>query len=327
MTGRSKKPDFIMSKGERNAMDSKVDVSRLMEHYRQVAGGLYKWEGLPEGCPLDFIESLALWTSSGVGCKEAKGMGPVIAPIKPSTLTIYGTPYDWIPVSVRGMLPIAADADFFKPTNDPSLWMGSSIEETIRPFVHLMARAMKVLDVNLFSLSQPVMISGLPSAPLAGLVLASEVMDGELYIPTTTRNGVDAQVLDLKAEDHTQNLVSTIDWCDARILEIMASSNGVEKASGINTLETVSGVQSVIQQIEIGLDKRLEWTERVNEAFGMNMTVRPGKGIEAILRGNDEPREPSQEGMDGPARLSLRLVLMPEGRGRRGTYLEDGGNT
>lgn len=280
------KPTFLLSKGERNAQRDTLYTGDIEQHYRMVAGGLYRWDGLPEGCPLDFIESSALFYSGGVGCKSVKGMGKVIAPIKPANLTIYGTPYEWIPEPLKGMMPIASDSEFFKPTNEPSLWIGSSMLDNIEPYLRIMSQTMKVLNTNVVGLSQPIMISGIPSSPLKGLIMESEITDGQTYIPVTGRDGIAPEVLDLKATDHTANLVSVIDWCDARILEIMASSNGVEKSSGITTMETVSGVQSVMQQFEIGLDKRKEWAERVNERFGMNLSVKAGKGIESLTAEN-----------------------------------------
>lgn len=327
MSERAPKPGFIMSKGQRNEADRALDTSYLAEHYRQVASGLYRWEGLPEGCPKDFIEATALWFSPGVGAKPVKGIGNVLAPIRPSTVSVYGIPYDWIPVAVRGMLPMRKNDDFFRPSNYPCMWNEIPREDAIEPFIRIMSRAMRVLDVNILGLSQPVMISGLPNAPMDGLILKSELADGELYIPTASRNGVDAQVLDLKAQDHTQNLVSTIDWCDARILEILASSNGVEKASGITTMETVSGVQSVLQQIEVGLDKRLEWCEKVNAELGMSLTVKPGKGVESLLAGKPSEQnapEPSQEDEDDRERLPLRRIPMPEVGRRRRAHRQDG---
>lgn len=283
------KPTFILSKGQRNAQNETIYTGDIEEHYRMIAGGLYKWDGLPDGCPKDFIESSALFYSPGVGCKKVRGMGTVIAPIKPATLTIYGTPYEWIPMPLRGMMPIASDNEFFQPSNDPSLWMANSIYDNIEPYLRIMSQTMKVLNTNVIGLSQPIMISGLPNAPLSGLILKSELMDGETYIPLASRNGIDAQVLDLKAQDHTANLISTIDWCDARILEIMASSNGVQKSSGITTMETVSGVQSVIQQFDIGLEKRKEWADSVNDRFKMDLSVEPGRGIESLLRPENAP--------------------------------------
>ena len=293
------RPTFLLSKGERNSQQEILSTQDIEEHYRIVAGGLYRWDGLPEGCPVDFIESSALFYSGGVGCKRVRGMGNVIAPIKPANLTIYGTPYEWIPEPLRGMMPIASDSEFFRPSNEPSLWLGISTYLNIKPYLEMMSTAMKVLNTNIVALSQPIMISGLPNAPLKGLIVQSELMDGQTYIPVTGRDGIAPEVLDLKATDHTQNLVSTIDWCDARILEIMASSNGVEKSSGISTMETVSGVQSVLQQFEIGLEKRKAWADKVNDRFKMDLTVTAGMGIGSLTStGSPQDAEQREEEVD-----------------------------
>lgn len=292
---RPNKPTFLLSKGERNAQDELLYTGDIEAHYRQVAGGLYEWDGLPEDCPRDFIESMALFYSGGVGCKRVKGMGEIIAPIKPANLTIYGQPYEWIPEPMRGFMPIASDSEFFKPSNEPSLWFGISVYDNIEPYLNIMAQTLKVLKTNIVGLSQPVMISGLPNAPLGGLILKSELMDGETYIPLASRNGVSAEVLDLKAQDHTQNLISTIDWCDARILEIMASSNGVEKSSGITTMETVSGVQSVVQQFQNGLKRRQDWADRVNDRFRMDLSVKAGMGFDSLLAKGAEDMNKNDE--------------------------------
>lgn len=292
---RPNKPTFLLSKGERNAQDELLYTGDVEAHYRQVAGGLYEWDGLPEDCPRDFIESMALFYSGGVGCKKVRGMGEIITAIKPANLTIYGQPYEWIPEPMRGFMPIASDSEFFRPSNEPSLWFGISVYDSIEPYLNIMAQTLKVLKTNIVGLSQPVMISGLPNAPLGGLILKSELMDGETYIPLASRNGVSAEVLDLKATDHTQNLISTIDWCDARILEIMASSNGVEKSSGITTIETVSGVQSVVQQFQNGLKRRQDWADRVNDRFKMDLSVKAGMGFDSLLAKGVENTDTNNE--------------------------------
>lgn len=153
-----------------------------------------------------------------------------------------------------------------------------------------MSNALMTLNTNIDGLNQPVMIAGMPGAELGTLVIKDKLVNKDRSIPTTG-NAFKAEVLDLKAQDHTQNLISTIDWCDARILEIMAASNGVEKTSGVSTMETVSGVQSVLQQLQIGLEKRKAWVDAVNDRFKMSMTVEFGEGVKALMGGGQNPSE------------------------------------
>lgn len=172
-----------------------------------------------------------------------------------------------------------------------------------------------MLNINIFALSQPIMITGVSGASLGSMTMKSEIIEGNVYIPTTGAGAQPPEVLDLMAEDHTQNLISTIDWCDARILEIMASSNGVEKSSGISTMETVSGVQSIMQDFESGLELRREWADRVNDRLRLSLSVKAGSGIAAL--GADKGEEKPAEGEDDAAeRLPLRSFAMPQDGGR-----------
>lgn len=318
------KPTFLLSKGQRNKAEGDLCLVDLVEHYRAIAGGLYSWDGLPEGCPRTFIEDSALFYSGGAGAKRVRGMGPVITPIKPATLTIYGMPYEWIPEPLRGMR-VLNDTDFFKPSSEPCMWLHASMHAQIEPYLDIMERAMRVLNINIFALSQPIMITGVSGASLGSMTMKSEIIDGNVYIPTTGAGAQPPEVLDLMAEDHTQNLISTIDWCDARILEIMASSNGVEKSSGISTMETVSGVQSIMQQFKAGLELRRDWADRVNDRLKLSLSVEPGAGIEAL--GGAKPAEaPAEEGEDATERLPLRRFAMPQDGGCGAAHREDGDN-
>ena len=278
------KPTFIIGKG---AGKGQIETTPLEQHYRRVFRGLIKWDGLPEKCPTNFPQDCLFYTG-GIGCKRMKGFGPVLAGVKPTTLTVYATPYDWIPQPIGMAMDL--NADFFQPTNDPCCWIGTSVSELIRPYLDIMERTIKTLNQNLIALQQPIMLKGIPGAELPAMVFQNELLDTKSVIPSTGA-GFNAEILDLKAQDHTQNLVSTIDWCDARILEVMMSSNGVEKASGITTLETVSGVQSIMQEFDETIERCRAFCDEANSKFGLSMIVSPGKGIESLMAPPEQPQE------------------------------------
>ena len=285
---------FMTTKGQRTRQEDGIYTGHIIDHYRAIAGGTYRYTGTPEDMPEGFIEDTALFFAPGVGCKKVKSLGTVILPIQASTLNVYGRPYDWIAMPLNGMVPIAADSELFAASNDPSLWLGVPTRDLIQPYIDIMSNALMTLNTNIDGLNEPIMVSGMPGAELGTLVL-SDKLKGKDRIIHTTGNAYKAEVLDLKAQDHTQNLISTIDWCDARILEIMAASNGVEKTSGVSTMETVSGVQSVLQQLQIGLEKRKAWVDAVNDRFKMSMTVEFGDGVKALMGGGQEPSQNDDE--------------------------------
>ena len=291
---RTAKPMFMTTKGQRTQQEDGIYTGHIIDHYRAIAGGTYRYTGTPEDMPEGFIEDTALFFAPGVGCKKVKSLGTVILPIQASTLNVYGRPYDWIAMPLNGMVPIAADSELFAASNDPSLWLGVATRDLIQPYIDIMTNTLKTLNTNIDGLNQPVLIGGMPGAELGTLVIKDALENKDRSIPTTG-NAFKAEVLDLKAQDHTQNLISTIDWCDARILEIMAASNGVEKTSGVSTMETVSGVQSVLQQLQIGLEKRKAWVDAVNDRFKMSMTVEFGEGVKALMGGGQEPSQNDDE--------------------------------
>lgn len=288
------KPTFLNTKGQRNQQADGIYTGFVEDHYRQIAGGSFVWDGTPDDMPTGFIEDTALFYAPGVGCKKVRSLGNVVLPIKPSTLTVYGRPYDWIPTPLDGMMPLSIDSDLFSPSRDPALWLGVSVRDLIDPYLAIMNNALMTLQTNLDGLNQPIVLNGVPGGELGTLVLKDAILNKDRAIPTTG-TGFQVQALDLKAQDHTQNLISTIDWCDSRILEVMAASNGMEKSSGVTTMETVSGVQSVMQQLQIGLEKRRAWCDEVNDRFGMSMSVRFGDGIASLMSPQSNGNAPQSD--------------------------------
>lgn len=274
------KPTFLVGKGAGSQLEPK---DKLVEHYRRIFRGFLKWDNLPADCPAGFPQD-AIFFTGGVGCKRLKGFGPVMAGVAPSTLTVYGTPYHWIPRPIGMAMDL--NSEFFQPTNDPCMYIGEPFEMLIEPYIDIMSRALKTLNQNLVALQQPILVKGIPGSSNGGKIVLNELTSGELVIPSTGA-GFNVEILDLKAQDHTQNLVSSLDWCDARILEILMSSNGVEKSSGITTMETVSGVQSIIQESEDLLERAKAFCDKVNDKFKLGMTVSEGRGIRALMSGSD----------------------------------------
>ena len=270
------RPSFRTTKGERAGVVEVIDTSGLEQIYRDVARGRFIWSGLPEDMPEGYIEDTALFYNAGVGIKPTS-MGMVVLPAKPVSLTVYGTPYSWVPGNVPGLTGLEMDPELFAESDTPVLWMSMSVMDRIRPYLQVMARCLKVLNTNVGALSTPILINGRPDAGdggnLTGVLLKSDMLDGESFIPVIRGDGMPLDVLDLKVTDHTQNLISTMEAMHAKILEIMQSGDGVAKSSGITVEETVNGNQSVTQAADLELARRKAWADRINAELGLNVTV------------------------------------------------------
>lgn len=296
------RPTFRTSKGERRGGASEtIDTSGLVQIYRDVARGRFKWSGLPEDMPEGYIEDTALFYNAGVSMKSTP-MGPVVLPAKPSALTIYGTPYSWLPGNIPGIMGFEQDPELFTESDNPVLWMSMSVMDRIKPYLDVMARCLKVLNVNVGALSTPILIEGRPDAGeggnLTGVLLKSDLLAGESFIPVIRGDGMPLSTLDLGVQDHTQNLISTMEAMHAKILEVMQSGDGVAKSSGITVEETVNGNQSVEQAADLELERRKAWCERINAVMGTNVSVERNVRVMAP----SEPSEPEQgtEDMEVP---------------------------
>lgn len=291
------RPTFIQSKGEYNKTVDTIDTSHLVEHYRYISRGLYDWGGLPDDMPKGYIEDTCLFYSSGVSVKNVTGIGMCVLPCNPVTLTVYGTPYAWLPDKIQGITAYNNTdyLDLFEESTNPVLWMGTPRFLLIKPWLDIMAKAMKVLGVNVGALAQPVLISGKPSGNggdnIEGILLKNDLSVGEQFIPVVEPGALKLEVLDLKATDNTQNLISTIQACDTNILDLLCANNGVEKNSGVSELETTVGTMSIAMDMEAGLERRKEWCERINSALGLNVTVQKGKATQVQQQVNDGDKD------------------------------------
>ena len=281
------RPAFRTSKGERRGGASEtIDTLGLVQIYRDIARGRFRWSGLPEDMPEGFIEDTALFFNAGVSMKSTP-MGPVVLPAKPTALTVYGTPYSWLPGNVPGIMGFEQDPELFSESNNPILWMSMSVMDRIKPYLDVMARCIKVLNTNIGALSTPILINGRPDAGeggnLTGVLLKSDLLNGESFIPVIKGDGMPLDVLDLKVTDHSQNLISCMEAMHSKILEVMQSGDGVAKSSGITVEETVNGSQSVEQAADLELMRRQAWAERINAVMGMDVTVRRANSVMAAM--------------------------------------------
>lgn len=291
----SDRPDFLTTKGERNIKSNQINVDNIEMHYRDVLRGLFEWSGLPSDMPIGFIDADALYIAKGFAIKDVKGLGLCGFPCNPVTVDIYGQPRTWLAqpygwASEANGATAKIDNEIFSEASTPVLWNRASIRDRILPYIQIMARALQCLGTNISALSHPVLISGMASGSagdnVGSILLKNEMEQGSTYIPVVSPSALGMDVLDLKATDNTQNLLSVIDYCDSRILEIIGASTGVEKASGITTAETNSGKGGLGSSSDSALAIRRDWCDKVNAVLGTDMSVKRNDVIDEIVEGD-----------------------------------------
>ena len=292
------KPTFLLSKGERNASQGH-SADELIERYVRLFASRFTWSGLPEGCPADFIER-QLFFCGGVSAKEVRGLGVCLMGAAPSTLTIYATPARWLPVGIVGsMNTTSTSASLWKESDTPVLWDGEPMADRIAPYLEIQRKALNALGCNLIGLTNPVILETVPGAELNGKIIKNNLGAGDVFIPVIDRSTLEANVLDLKAQDHTANLLGVIHDSDNTILDMMFIEASMEKASGISVEEATASDQQNYIGMSLELRKRREWCERINARLGTSFTVEMTDAPNGSVSGTDDAAEEGDLGDEG----------------------------
>lgn len=297
MEQMSERPTFLRTKGERRVCDGTVTPEMLRQHYCRIYSTRFVWEGAPEDMPESYIEE-ALFSTGLCGPVEAFGE-PALLMGGPVKLGIYGQPVTWLPAPSPGDIIPGELMHERSQSEHPALYC-RPLSEEIEELIVLLSDAYNCLRQNILALAQPVILQG----AVGGEINIREMDDGlsrwRPRVPTLERTGLQASVLDLGGQDHTQNLIATINALDCEILARMGiKSAGTEKASGVTTEETVSISQELRLLNAQDLRIRRKWLDnpRIKEMFP-GLSVRPGPGLE-VNDGGDPSEERMPDSGDG----------------------------
>ena len=267
------RPGFINTAAQRRRSGEGFVIEDVLPRYADAFAGRFRYGGLPDGCPDDFPER-KLFEVGGISGKKVRGLGDCLMGAAPETLTIYGHPLTWLPAGIVGNVPGTMINDsLFKASDNPVLWDGIPMMDRIEPYLRIMCKALNALHVNTAALSTPILVETAPGAELSGKLLSTDLGNGKVYIPTVSKGAVGASVLDLKAADHTANLLGVIHDMDAQILEMMHIRTALEKASGISDAESSASEQQIDEGLEMDLRRRQRWCDEMNAKLGWSLTV------------------------------------------------------
>lgn len=278
----TERPTFIMTNGQRNTIEDSLDVGDLKERYRRIAQSIYKWEGSPEGVPEGWQER-ALFDFGGISGKDTP-FGNALFAVAPVRVDWYGIPTAWLPTGVRGIEQIKS---LYKESENPVLWTGTPLADLIDPYIRIMEQVLKVLSQNIIGLSQPVIVEGMPGNELDGQMVSLDLKTGKSFLPIVKKNAMPLNVLDLKAQDHTQNLYSTYQSMHDTIMSLMGLMNGNNKTSGVNPVEQIADTQEIRLNVQRGLEIRRAWADKINAVLGTSMNVRIADAWEVEDQAND----------------------------------------
>ena len=290
------KPTFINTAAQRKA-DQGHQCDDLLERYVRLFTSRFTWKNLPDDCPPDYLER-ALFFAGGISAKKVKGLGVCVMGAAPSALTIYGTPARWLPVDIVGSPTNTSVSDsLWTDSNNPVLWDYEPMVNRIMPYLELQRKALNALGCNLIGLTNPVIIETVPGAELNGKVIKNNLGAGDVFIPVIDKGALNANVLDLKASDHTANLTGVVHDTDNTIMDMFFIRASMEKASGISVEESTASDEQNMIGLLIELDKREKWAKEINAVLGTDFRVELTKE-RYYAAGSDTETDQRAEGDD-----------------------------
>lgn len=292
------KPSFINSKSERKF--AYLDAFELLDWYEDIYAGKYKLigDGIPDDMPEGYILR-CIFRHGTVQFKKTTN-GLIACPVSPVKRNVYGYPVSGTPI-----LPGYTEtiSDVMKESDAPIFALPQALSIKIQRYCMMMERALRVLDQNVLAMSQPVLIQGTQGGRINMMTMESTLKSADdMVIPCLEGVATQAQVLDLNAQDHTQNLLGVINAMDAKCLAgIGVKGSGADKASGITTTET----EYVAQQLEMTTYNELnalnQWADKVNAALGLNIRFELGEGYTPSTADDPEGMQPDNTEEEGNA--------------------------
>lgn len=276
------KPSFIEGKN----CCRKIDFDPI-EHYREIAKGIYEWDGFPEDLPDDYIESV-LFDYGQVGAKYVDGLGIVVSGAATVFKGLQGQTLTWRPIDlIIARLP--PNINVTGESSTPTLNLGMAMKDRIEMKLDIIKQSYISLRQNMIALRQPIGVKGRTGAEADGLIFKIELEEGEMYIPVLDISSEPGAVIDLKAHDWSGSIINTINAMDNEILtELGVQNTGTEKASGMAVEEVTSIHQELRLISKKGLRKREKWCNRINPILGTNFSVKLSEAYEEKIEAYSE---------------------------------------
>ena len=267
------RPLFLTTKGERNR-DTGCEAEDIEGRYLDAFVSNFRYEGLPEGCPDTYIEEMIFY-HGGVSGKKVKGLGTLMMGAKGAAFNTYGVPVRWLPAGVTSQpASDSVSSSLNSESDNPVLWFGQSMRDKIAPFLEIQRKAINALNVNMASLSMPIIVEAAPGTELKAKLIKSNLGSGDVFIQAIDKGALGASILDMKATDHSVNLLGVIHDMDSEILDMMHINCALEKSSGISDVESSASHDQIMNGLETELRLREAWLEKLNPNLGTNIRVR-----------------------------------------------------
>lgn len=258
----------------------------LYEKFRVLACSSYEWEGLPEGIEEKHIERYlfdhgkAIWfrdPEMSYMCLEAQTSGQ---------LNVYGEPVKWFASGFNYHRQMDADHCVIIDNNPIRL----STQDIVMFYVNKIVEAERTMDVNIKACKTPYVFACDDKDVLTFKRIFQEV-DGNvpaLYVD----KGLNLDSIDVfqtNVKFMGNDLMDYKKSVENELLTFLGFNNlAVDKKERVNLSEANSNNQMTQSFADLQLESRKKACERINEMYGLNVSVKRREVEEYVDNTNDE---------------------------------------
>lgn len=245
-----------------------------LEHYRNIALNLYEWEGLPEGMEGRHIEQALLFNGQAF-FYDHEHLGYICLPSSNTgDLNIYGEPTR-IQVSGHGFTEFKHMTEGVLILNNPRFL---ATEQTIQYYCKKLAQIDSAMNTNLIQQKVPFIFATGKENEFTIKTLYAKMYSGEpaIFVNQSLlneRGDLNIQSVSCEAPYLLDKLQQHRFEVEKELLTFLGINTTIEKKERLLQDETNANNELITLNVEIGLREREKACEKLNEKFGLEVSV------------------------------------------------------
>ena len=261
----------------------------------------FEWKGLPETCDIRFLESSLLWRAFAGFKREKDGTIRNYSAGPGGRLTMYGYPSNGYLYALNGTV---AECEFYWPYMDNSNADGVLCLDNKQGYpliyevimgAYRISDARRALDVAIQNSKRPYVFNGTEEQVKTMKSIYNDIVNNEpfLIINKSTLDADKPAVQNLGFKEGTiKELWDAYSNTKADVLQGLGVDMNVnsDKKERMTEAEVEGDTQLVDRYLQHRLTERKEFCKRINEAFGLNVSV--------DIKHKEEPKEIEDNGQN-----------------------------
>ena len=254
----------------------------LYDKYKMLAMSAFKWDGLPDGIDEKYIERYLFNCGKAIFFKDDKMSYMCLEAQESGIFNVYQEPLKWLAVGCGYSKQYNRDDCVIIDNNKLRL----STHDFVMFYVNKLAEAERTMDVNVKSVKTPYVIACDDKDDLTFKQIFSKIDGNTPAIYADRGLNLDAiTVLKTDAKFLCNELMDYKKSVENELLTFLGYNNlAVDKKERVNLSEANSNNELTQSFAELQLESRKQACERINEMYGLNVTVERREVIKDVTK-------------------------------------------